>query len=214
MGCRELIEALRSSGDERIRELRAGAEQEAAGIRADGARRIAALRAEQARKRAAIAAEESVKRLFEADEKARRTLLSARRDLAQRLYGLAAASLPSLRNVGYADVFRSFAGELPRLKWRTVRVNPADARLAEEHFPDAEIVSDGGITGGFEAISEGGELRVVNTFEKRLERSWEDMLPEIMREAMALLPGAGRDAPGEREAPDADRPSCAPAPSM
>ena len=55
-------------------------------------------------------------------------------------------------------------------------------------FPDAEILFDKAITGGLEAISDGGEVRVVNTFEKRLERMWEEMLPEIMKEVMEQCP--------------------------
>jgi vacuolar-type H+-ATPase subunit E/Vma4 len=44
------------------------------------------------------------------------------------------------------------------------------------------------ITGGLETISTEGEVRVVNTFEKRLERMWEEMLPEIMKEVKERCP--------------------------
>jgi vacuolar-type H+-ATPase subunit E/Vma4 len=30
-------------------------------------------------------------------------------------------------------------------------------------------------------------VRVANTFEKRLERAWEEMLPEIMKEVYAAI---------------------------
>ena len=118
----------------------------------------------------------------------RRKKLLAERALADRLYGLAQSSLPALRNVGYRDMFVSFAQELPRFAWKTIRVNPGDGALAREQFPGAEVQFDKTITGGLEAISDGGEVRVVNTFEKRLERTWEEMLPEIMKEVKERCP--------------------------
>ena len=114
----------------------------------------------------------------------RQNRLLSERALADRLYGLARSSLPTLRNVGYRDMFMSFAQELPRFTWKTIRVNPADEALAREQFPDAEILFDKAITGGLEALSAAGEVKVVNTFEKRLESMWEEMLPEMMREIM------------------------------
>ena len=85
-------------------------------------------------------------------------------------------------------MFTSFAQELPRFIWKTIRVNPGDGALAREQFPDTEILFDKAITGGLEAISDEGEVKVVNTFEKRLERMWEEMLPEMMKEVMERCP--------------------------
>jgi len=188
MGCKELIESLRAGGDERIKALRAEAEQEADRVRAEAARRIAEVQADHAAKRAAAAAAHTERFLAEANGTVRQKRLLAERALADRLYGLARSSLLTLRNVGYRDMFASFSQELPRFDWKTIRVNPADGALAREKFPDAEILFDKAITGGLEAISEGGQVKVVNTFEKRLESMWDEMLPEIMKEVMERCP--------------------------
>jgi len=120
--------------------------------------------------------------MAEANAAVRKAHLTSDRVLADRLYRLARTALPSLRNVGYHDVFGAFIQELPRFTWKTVRVNPDDVVLAREAFPGADIDGEPSITGGLEAATEGGQFRVVNTFEKRLDRVWEEMLPDIMRE--------------------------------
>ena len=188
MGCKELIESLRVAGDERIKTMRLEAEQEAERVRAEARRKIAGVRADHAAKRSAAAAAHAEKFLAEANGTVRQKRLLAERALADRLYGLARSSLPALRNVGYRDMFTSFKQELPRFTWKTIRVNPADEALAREQFPDIEIRFDKAITGGLEVVSDEGQVKVVNTFEKRLERMWEEMLPEIMKEAMEQCP--------------------------
>lgn len=188
MGCKELIESLRTAGDERIKAMRAEAEQEAERVRAEAARRIAEVRSDHAAKRSTAAAAHAEQYLAEANGTVRQKRLLAERALADRLYGLARSSLPALRNVGYREMFTSFKQELPRFTWKTIRVNPADGALAREQFPDSEILFDKDITGGLEAISDEGQVKVVNTFEKRLERMWEEMLPEIMKEVKEQCP--------------------------
>lgn len=188
MGCKELIESLRAAGDEQIKTMRAEAEQETEHVRAEAARRIAEVQADHARKRTAAAAAYVEQYLAEANGTVRQKRLLAERALADRLYGLARSSLPGLRNVGYRDMFAAFAQELPRFTWKTIRVNPADGELAREQFPGAEIQFDIVITGGLEAISDEGQVMVVNTFEKRLERMWEEMLPEIMKDVLEWCP--------------------------
>jgi len=184
MGCKELIESLRTAGDERVNAMRLEAELEAERIRAEAGRRIAEVRADHEQRRSAAAAAHAEQYLAEAKGIVRQKRLLAERALADRLYGLARSALYSLRNVGYSEMFASFAQELPRFTWKTIRVNPADGALARKHFPAAEIVFDKAITGGLEAVSDGEQVKVVNTFEKRLERMWEEMLPEIMKDVM------------------------------
>jgi V/A-type H+-transporting ATPase subunit E len=183
MGCKELIASLKAAGDERLKSLRAEAEQEAAKVRAESARRIDALRDEHARKHAVEAERQADALLAGANAAVRAIGLKAERGLAERLYGAAQSSLHTLRNEGYPGVFAGFARELPGLAWRTVQVNPADAALARGQFPDAEVQVDPGIAGGLVVETEDGRVRVVNTFEKRLERLWEEMLPAIMKDA-------------------------------
>jgi vacuolar-type H+-ATPase subunit E/Vma4 len=182
MGCKELIGSLRAAGDEKLKAIRTEAEQEAVRIRTDAARRIEALQEERTRKHAAEAAKQSEALMAEANRTVRAIGLRAERALAERLYGVALASLPTLRNVGYRDVFTGFARELPQFTWKTVRVNPKDVTLAHEQFPEAEVLAEPSIIGGLEATSDGDRVRVVNTFEKRLERMWEEILPDIMKE--------------------------------
>ncbi len=183
MGCKELIESLRATGNGKIRALHAEAEKEAERIRADAEGRIAALRADHMRERSLAADEHSERVVAEANAQARRLRLGTERALAERLHALARAALPNLRNAGYADVFASFVRELPEFPWKTVRVNPQDVPLAQKHFPGAEIEPDAGITGGLVALSDGGEAQVVNTLERRLDSLWDEMLPDIMRDA-------------------------------
>ena len=182
MGCHELIESLRASGDARIKAIRDDAEKEAERIREETARRIEALQGEHAKRHAAAAAKETEAVQAEANSAIRRIGLRAERALADRLYAAARESLRTLRNVGYVDVFHGFARELPQFTWEKVRVNPEDVALAHELFPKAEILPAPEIIGGLEAVSEGEQVRVVNTFEKRLERLWEEILPDIMKE--------------------------------
>lgn len=182
MGCKELIESLRASGDEKVKAIRIDAEREAERIRSEAAQRIEAVRADHARKRSAAAASHGERFLSEANDRSRRIRLDADHALSSRLYGIARASLSRLRNSGYRDVFASFVNELPRFPWKTVRVGPEDVDLAKQHFPGVEIVPDESISGGLEAVSEGERVRIVNTFEKRLERLWEELLPDIMKD--------------------------------
>ncbi len=183
MGCKELIESLRASGNGKIRALHAEAEREAGRIRAEGESRIESLRASHARDQSMAADDQSERMLADANAEARRLRLSTERALAERLHALARAALPALRNVGYADVFTSFVRELPPFPWKTIRVNPEDVALARQHFPGTEVIADPAITGGFIALSAGEEVQVVNTLERRLDSLWEEMLPDIMQEA-------------------------------
>jgi vacuolar-type H+-ATPase subunit E/Vma4 len=63
-----------------------------------------------------------------------------------------------------------------------VRVNPEDVALAGKYFPGAEIIPDRNITGGMDASTADGTIRIINTFEKRMERAWTDMLPVLIKD--------------------------------
>ena len=49
-------------------------------------------------------------------------------------------------------------------------------------FPQAEIETDDSIRGGFEASADDGKYRVINVLEKRLEKGWPLVLPELLKE--------------------------------
>lgn len=180
MGCRELIESLKAAGDARVRTLRSEAEQEAERIRGEARTRVAAIREARGREHAAEAAKQAAAVLAAAEAGAKADRIRSERALVGRLQRLAREALPTLRNVGYDGVFAAFIRELPRFSWARVRVNPADLPLARSHFPGAEVVPDEAISGGLAVSTADGQVEVLNTFEKRLERVWEDLLPDIM----------------------------------
>jgi len=119
--------------------------------------------------------------LSEAGSAARAVRLSAEKELSARLYRTARVSLHVLRDERYKDLFESLVRELPPGDWEVVKVGTDDLEIAKSCFPGSEIVEEKGISSGFEVITKGGNVRIVNTFEKRLERAWAEMLPEIMK---------------------------------
>ncbi len=182
MGRSELIEALRREGEEKRRSIRRQAEEEADRIRRNAAEEIERLRQELRDLQAAAVRERCDALLSEARRKARMLLLAAHEELSERLRREAFGSLDRLREGSYADVFRGLVAELPAYRWQVVTVNPEDEEMAKGYFPEAEIISDSGISGGLDVAEKGGAVRIVNTFEKRLENLWEDFLPELIRD--------------------------------
>ena len=108
--------------------------------------------------------------------------LSAEKALSDRLFDLSMTLLHELRDDGYENMFGLLARELPTTKWKCIRVNPEDSGTARKLFPDSEFVSDNKISGGLEAVSEDGRICITNTFEKRLERIREEMLPLLIKD--------------------------------
>jgi vacuolar-type H+-ATPase subunit E/Vma4 len=180
MGSRELIESLRRASEESIRLHRKDTEQEAEASQASLATQIAELRRHYADELAAAENEESRRVLAEAGSRVRAIKLAAEKTLSDRLFSIARASLTQLRHDGYPAVFEKLARELPSLPWKLVRVHPADIDLARKHLSDAEIVPAETITGGLDAAMADGTVRVINTFEKRLELAWADLLPLLI----------------------------------
>jgi V/A-type H+/Na+-transporting ATPase subunit E len=180
MGYRELIDSLRCEGEEKLQAIRLTTETEIARLEAESAARIEALRDQYARRQDAAAAAEIKTLLTEADRQQALIRLEAKNVLAGRLYRAAQGSLTGLRNEGYPELFAALAAELLPCPWETVRVNPADAMQARLLFPGARIETDPGMAGGLEVAAYGGKLRIDNTLEKRLEREWPEILPQLM----------------------------------
>jgi vacuolar-type H+-ATPase subunit E/Vma4 len=180
MGSRELIESLRRASKESIRLHRKDAEQEAEAMQASLATQIAELRRRYADELAAAENEESRRARAEAGSRVRAIKLAAEKTLSDRLFSIARASLSQLRHDGYPAIFEKLVRELPSLPWKLVRVHPADIDLARKHLSDAEIVPMETITGGMDAAMADGTIRVINTFEKRLELAWADLLPLLI----------------------------------
>jgi len=182
MGCRELIESLRSVAEEKTLAVWREARQEAEKTRAETSLEIRRMREENDGRRSVAAATLKAGVLSGAEARARMRLIAAERELSKRLFSLAISLLGQLRRDRYDEAFGGMAQELPRLAWRTVSVNPEDVHRAKKYFPDAKIIADEGITGGMDATTGVGSIRVINTLEIRLERAWQEMLPVLVRD--------------------------------
>jgi vacuolar-type H+-ATPase subunit E/Vma4 len=195
MSCKELITSLKKAADEKVLVIRHEVEQEAGAARADVARRLEQRRDEAKKKEAAALRDANAQALSAANNRAREIRLAAEKELSARLEAAAASSLSALRKTGYETAFRKMAQELPALAWHAVRVNPGDVELAGRYFPGAEIVPDRQITGGMDVSTKDGSIRVINTFEKRMERAWSDMLPLLIRDVYGEGPDGTPAAP-------------------
>jgi V/A-type H+-transporting ATPase subunit E len=182
MGTGELLAALRSEGERKAGVIREEAEAEAARLKGEVAATLSLLRQRYAQEQARAAEAEEGAILAEAYRAARRIRLAAAERLAERLFKLALALLPHLRSGEYPALFAHLATELPPCEWETVRVNPADVEQAAALFARPRIVPDPSISGGLEALAEGGKMQVVNTLEKRLERGWPELIPLLLKE--------------------------------
>jgi len=196
MGSRELIESLRRAGEESIRLLRKDAEQEAEAMQASLSKQIEELSKHYADELAAAENEESRRAIVEAGSRMRAIRLAAEKTLSDRLFSITQASITQLRHDGYPAIFEKLARELPALPWKFVRVHPADIDIARKHLSDAEIVPVETIAGGMDASNADGTIRVNNTFEKRLELAWVDLLPLLIRDVyQEVSDGASQKIP-------------------
>lgn len=180
MGYRELTDALRNEGVEKVQQIRQATETEVDRIRGDAADRIRKLQSDYARRQESATEVATGVILAEAGRLAARIKLEAENALAGRLYALSHGTLAGLRDDRYADLFAALVEELLPFQWQSVRVNPADCVLAEAAFPRAAIETDGGITGGLEVVAEEGRVRIDNTLDKRLERAWPELLSHLL----------------------------------
>ncbi len=187
MGYKELIEALRREGDEKARAIWQEAEADAEKIRADASERIKRMQEEYSLMQSSTIKDQIEPILSEARQKADAIRLAAEKDMSVRLYHLTVSILNNLRDEGYSDVFFSLVKELPFCKWEMVKVNPEDEKIAKEYFPEAQIIADSSITGGLEVQAKDRKIRISNTFEKRLERAWMEILPGLMRDIYGNL---------------------------
>ncbi len=180
MGHEELIASLQKEGEEKVRAVRDAAEAEADNIRAEAAGKIERLREEFRNKEARLTKIQEDDIISSAEKKARTIMLSAEKSLSERLFNLSLTCLHELRREGYENIFSALVKEIPPAKWDEVRVHSADAGMARRYFPDSVIVPDDDISGGFEAAVENRRRHIINTFEKRLERDWEEILPFLV----------------------------------
>lgn len=182
MGYKELIDALRKEGEEKVCKVWKEAEAEAQKIREESLKRIGEMRDEYNSIHSSIIKDRAESILSEAENTARTIRLQAEKRLSDRIYNLAVKSLYILRDDKYRDVFDALVKELPHYKWKVIRVNPEDKGIAKKCFQDSEILPDINIIGGVDVMENDIGIRIINTFEKRLERVWTEMLPELIKE--------------------------------
>jgi V/A-type H+-transporting ATPase subunit E len=182
VGVDELIASLRGHQQQRIAaiwretedraaELQKKADDDINDIRADCDNRLVA---------ASSGEEEAIQRQFR--DRKRQLRLQAEQRLAARLKQQAEQLLDRLRDREYDSVFKKLVAEMPERKWDKVRVNPADVDLARTFLPSVPVEQDTAITGGLVVAAAREAVQVDNTFEKRLEKIWPEVLPEIVGE--------------------------------
>lgn len=180
MGYEELIKAIKEVGERKLRDIWATAESKAEMIRKEAESRATALRMEYEERLNAMVGKKRSLILKETDREAYQIRLKAQEELSERLFSTAVALLPGLRGERYKEIFEALVNEIPHSRWVTVRVNPDDILIAKSCFEGAEIIGDPSITGGFVVENSEGNI-IINTFEKRLERLWPEILPGILK---------------------------------
>jgi V/A-type H+-transporting ATPase subunit E len=195
MSSRELIESLRRAGEENIRALKQEAERQATTLKSTASEKIADLRKQYADQLTVVTGDELRRARAEASNRARDLRLSAEKTLADSLFSIARFSLHQLRDDRYPAVFEKLVKELPPLPWKVVRVHANDVALAQKYFPGAEIEPVGHISGGVDVAIADGTVRVINTFEKRLERIWAELLPQMVNDVCREVAGGTSPEP-------------------
>jgi V/A-type H+-transporting ATPase subunit E len=166
LGLNELIDSLKKNGQKQIDDIWQAAESEAEILRKQIAEAIADITKIHADKLAS-ACQKSMRAIFsETEVKTRQKKLFAYQNLDQALRNAALKQLPSLRQQKYEKIF----------------VNPDDLQMAAKFFTANSLQPDSAISGGVLAETANGRIVVDNTFEKRLERKWPQILPQIIAE--------------------------------
>jgi vacuolar-type H+-ATPase subunit E/Vma4 len=182
LGLDELIKSLKKNEQKQIDDIWHGAESEAETLRSQIADAIADLTKIHA-DQLASACQKSMRVIFsETEIKTRQKKLFAYQALDQALRNAALKQFPALRKQNYEQVFASLAAELPERHWEKIFVNPGDQDLAAKIFPATSIYPDPSISGGLVAVTAHDRIIVDNTFNKRLERKWHHILPQIIAE--------------------------------
>lgn len=182
MGVDELIASLRGHQQQQIAEIRQDVEARAEALRKQADDDINAIQADfDSRLAAASSSEEETIQHRLRDRKRQLHLLAEQR-LAVRLKKQAAQLLDHLRDREYNHVFKKLVAELPERKWDKVRVNPADGDLVCTCLPEVVVEPDTTVTGGLVVTADREAVQVDNTFEKRLDKIWPALLPEMVGE--------------------------------
>jgi vacuolar-type H+-ATPase subunit E/Vma4 len=178
----ELLNTLRKNEQKQIEDIWQAAKNEAETIRRQIDDAIADITKKNADRLAAASRSSMRLILSAAATKTREKKLSAYQAIDRALQKAAAKQLPLLREKSYDAVFARLVAELPEREWEKIVVNPADLALAANFFAADIIRSDPAISGGLIAAAAADKIIVDNTFEKRLERKWFQLLPALIAE--------------------------------
>jgi vacuolar-type H+-ATPase subunit E/Vma4 len=187
MGRRELLDALEREGQETMAAIADRETVEGERLRVAAEQRLDGLRLEQEQLCERQCRDLQHKIMSKALREAALIRLRAEHTLALRLWDRALAAVMQFRPENPEALLRALAAELPQDQWQTVRVNPGVASLAASCFPGAEIIADIALSAGFKATTADGGLTIDNTLQTRLERSWPELLPQLMSELRQLL---------------------------
>ncbi len=182
MGRRELLEALHREGRETMDAIAGRVAAEESRLRSSADVRREKMRLEHERERELLCGDRHRTLRSKALREAALLRLRAEHALSLRLYERARTCLKQLRGAGGEQLFPALAAELPAVPWHTVWVNPGDALPASGCFPGASVIPDETLAGGLKAATADGSLTVDNSLEKRLERVWPDLLPQLVAE--------------------------------
>lgn len=188
MGYKQLIESLRAEAEQIIESIWQEKRKEADTIKEAFNKEMERFKDEYITKKKMEILKNTESLIFMAKRKAYEIRLNSERELLSRIYYLGSDMLPLLRDETYPDIFGRLASEIIGGKWKRIIVNPEDVALAKKYFENAEVAIDRKISGGFVVISEDGRIIIDNTFEKRLERAWQSILPEIIKEIYSYVP--------------------------
>ena len=182
MALEELLNTLKKNGQKQIDDIWQAAKTEAEVVRTQVAEAISDITKVHA-DQLASACHKSMRSIFlETEITTRGKKLFAYQALDQALRNAAVMQLPQLREQNYEKIFANLVAELPERQWEKIVVNPADLELAANFFAGDIIHPEAAISGGLVAVSANGRIIVDNTFEKRLERKWQQILPAIIAE--------------------------------
>lgn len=184
MGRRELLEALQREGRETMAAITANSAAKEQELRTKAEERCTELQQEHERELELLCSGRKQTLIAKAAREATLIRLRAEHALALRLQERAFSTLSQLRRGDAEEPFRTLAAELPDVPWQTIWTTPGDTILAAAYFPGATIIPDESLTGGLKAAAAERSLTVDNTLEKRLERLWPDLLPNLIVELL------------------------------
>jgi len=180
LGLEKLLSTLKKNEQKQIDDIWQQAMAEADSVRKEVAEAIVKITEEYA-DQLESACQKSTRNIFaEAETEARKRKLFSYQYLDEVLRTTAMKQLPKLRVINYESVFAQLVKELPDCEWEKILVNPADMNLAAKLFNKNIVQPDKTIKAGLIAVNADGKIIVDNTFEKRLERKWSHIIPELI----------------------------------